>query len=288
MTHKSKPRKLRFSIVIPAYNEADYIAATLKSLKKLTFDGSYEVIVVDNNSTDNTAAIAAKHGATVITEKQPGVCFARQAGTQAAKGEIIVSTDADTTYDPEWLTHIDDEFNKFPDTAAVAGPCRYIGGPVWGRAYARLLFGLVAAVYALMGRTFYVSATNIAFKKNLFDGYDTNLPQGGDELDIIRRLKKKGPVRFNNDNPTFTSSRRLERGFVYNFIVSWLIFYILEYNLNRLFGRPILGASPSFRTSISHRKYNLIRLVVVSLIVVVLFIDRHRILHMVSNAVNLL
>lgn len=277
----------QYSIVIPAYNEASYIAETLLSLENLEFDGTYEVIVVDNNSSDGTADIAASHGAVVVTEKRPGVCWARQCGTDVAKGNIIISADADTTYAANWLTTIDKGFKKHPASSAIAGPCHYVEGPLWGRVYAHVLFGVVATVYATTGRTIYVSGTNIAFKKSFFDGYDTNLPQGGDELDLIRRLKKKGKVRFDNKNPTYTSSRRFERGFVYNLFVSFLFFYILEYNLNRLFGRPILGASPSFRDNVSQRWYNIARLSVIFIVVTFVFISRERIVETVSSALGL-
>ena len=89
MPNTNRPR---FSVVIPCYNEELYIADALKSLQKQDFTGDYEVIVVDNNSTDNTATLAKKHGAKVVHEKRPGICWARQAGTEAARGEIVIST----------------------------------------------------------------------------------------------------------------------------------------------------------------------------------------------------
>ena len=97
----------RFSIVIPCYNEADFIASTLESLTAQTFTKNYEIIIVDNNCTDDTVAIARRHGARVVSAQRPGVCSARQAGTKASHGEIIISTDADTIFSPNWLSNID-------------------------------------------------------------------------------------------------------------------------------------------------------------------------------------
>ena len=88
----------RFSVVIPAYNEADYLPAALRSLRAQDFPGAVEVIVVDNGSTDGTADLARRLGARVVEEHAPGVCAARQRGTLAARGEIVVSTDADTVH----------------------------------------------------------------------------------------------------------------------------------------------------------------------------------------------
>lgn len=237
----------RFSVVIPAVNEAADIGRCLSSLADQDFQGDYEVIVVDNNSTDQTATIAHSHGATVVFEPHPGVCWARQRGTEVARGEIIISTDADTTFDPGWLSSIDKSFTREPANVAVTGPCQFVDGPRWGLVYATLLFGLVRLLHRLTGRVFYVSATNIAFRRTAWTGYDTNLTQGGDELDLLRRLRAKGPVTFEPRNPTFTSARRLHRGLIYNIFVTCIYYYVLGYGLNRIFRRPILGTAPEIR-----------------------------------------
>src|SRR5215831_2985963 len=122
----------RFSVVIPCYNEAGYVAETLHSLRKQDFDGEFEIIVVDNNCTDGTAEIARELGAQVVEEPVKGVCNARQLGTEAASGEIVISADADTTYAPDWLSKIDRSFRADDRVVAVVGPCRYVDGPLWG------------------------------------------------------------------------------------------------------------------------------------------------------------
>jgi glycosyltransferase involved in cell wall biosynthesis len=155
--------RVRFSVVIPCYNEAAYIADALRTLRDQTYGGGCDIVVVDNNCTDDTADVALGMGARVVTEPSPGVCNARQRGTQVSVGEIVVSADADTTYAPEWLARIDRSFRADERVVAVVGPCRYKDGPRWGRAYARLLFGAVHLVYLATGRTSYVTATNIAF-----------------------------------------------------------------------------------------------------------------------------
>lgn len=240
--------ELRFSIVIPCYNEASYIAKTLKSLNQQDFGGNFEIIVVDNNCTDNTAEIAREYGARVVYESNPGVCWARQKGTEAARGEIVISTDADTAFKPNWLSRIDNAFKKDSEAIAVTGPCRYVGGPLWGRLYPRLLFGIfVNGFYKLTGKIAYITATNIAFKKAYWKGYDTNLTQGGDELYLLRSLSKEGRVVFISGNYTLTSPRRLTRGLTYNFFITFLYYYVLAYNINKLFGRKVLGNAPAYR-----------------------------------------
>jgi glycosyltransferase involved in cell wall biosynthesis len=237
----------RYSIVVPCYNEADYIAETLTSLRGQTFAGPYEIVVVDNNCTDQTADIARAMGVRVVAERHPGVCWARQRGTEEARGDIVISADADTTYSPEWLANIDRAFGADERIVAVTGPCRYVGGPLWGRVYARILFGAVQVIYRLSGRTLYATATNIAFRKTHWSGYDVYLTQGGDELSLLRQLRGEGLVVYNHANPTYTSSRRLTRGALYGFFVTLLIYYLLAYFVNRLFKRRLIGSAPPYR-----------------------------------------
>lgn len=258
---------LRFSVVVPCYNEANYLADTIRSLQQQDFTGEYEIVVVDNNSTDATAEIASRLGARVVTEAVPGVCNARQAGTLASSGEIVVSTDADTTHPPDWLTTIDRHFREGDQVAAVVGPCRYSDGPLWGRVFARALFAVVALVYRLTGRTFYVSATNIAFRRDRFSGYDIRLTQGGDELDLLRRLRKQGTVVYNGTNATQTSGRRFTRGLIYNLFVSLFICYLSAYAVNRVFKRRVLGSAPAYRDSRATPSRRPLRIAVVGLLV---------------------
>ncbi len=286
MNTKSRPR---FSVVIPAYNEAPYLPQTLNSLKKQNFAGKVEIIVVDNNSTDLTADLARSLGATVVEEKRAGVCYARQKGTEVANGEIIISTDADTSFNVDWLSRIDGMFEKDAEAVAVVGSCHYTDGPIWGTIYPYLLFGLISVVYRLTGKTFYATATNIAFKKDYWHGYDTNLTQGGDELDLIRNLRKQGRVVFVNGNPTLTSARRLTRGFIYNFVVTFLIYYILEYNLSRIFKRPILGTAPHFRNEYSPKVLSVLNMAIFASLVLALITQaraRHYVVRETSHVIR--
>gem|GEM_PF-437427 len=237
----------RYSIVIPAFNEQACLGTCLASLAAQDYPGAVEIIVVDNNSTDDTAVIAAAAGATVVFEAERGVCQARQRGTEIARGEIIISTDADTTFTSGWLSAIDAAFTRRPGAVAVAGPCDFVGAPRWGTLYPKLLFGMVSLVKRASGRVVYVSATNIAFRRSAWTGYDTRLTQGGDELDLLRRLQAGGEVVFDATNPTHTSSRRLNEGLLYNIAVTFLYYYLLGYALNRTFRRPVLGTAPPFR-----------------------------------------
>jgi glycosyltransferase involved in cell wall biosynthesis len=236
---------VRLSVVVPAYNEAGYLPATLASLQRQDYAGGYEVIVVDNASTDDTAEVAVRLGARVLHEASPGVCAARQAGTLAARGEIVVSTDADTIHPTDWLTRLDAQLSD--DVFAVAGPCRYADAPWWARVFPPLWFATIAATDRLTGRIFYLTATNVAFRRDGFPGYDTSLTQGGDEVDLLRRLRRCGRVVWDARNPVLTSSRRMDQGLLHTLVVSFGYHYALNLALSRLAPRRAMGVAPAIR-----------------------------------------
>src|SRR5690349_5593740 len=94
-----------FSIVIPAYNEAAYLEPTLRSIREQDYRGGIELIVVDNNSSDDTARVARRYADSVLhyAERQ-GASAARQHGASQARGAAIVFLDADTAMSPNLLT----------------------------------------------------------------------------------------------------------------------------------------------------------------------------------------
>lgn len=94
------------SIVIPVYNEEDSLDACLQAIAAQTIR-PYEVIVVDNNSTDASAPVAARYDfVTVIHEPRQGVVHARNRGFNAARGEIIGRIDADTRLRSDWVEKV--------------------------------------------------------------------------------------------------------------------------------------------------------------------------------------
>ena len=243
----------RFSVVVPAHNEEASLGATLRSLAAQDFPGPVEVIVVDNASTDGTARVAAAAGARVLAEPQRGVCRARQRGTDAARGEVVVSTDADTVHPSDWLSRIDASLRARPDAVAVAGPCRYADAPGWVDLLSGAAFAVLGRLYAWSGRVGYLTATNLAFRRDGFPGYDVNLTQGGDEVDVLRRLRRRGPVLWDRANVVLTSSRRLDQGLAYTLVVSFGWHYAASLLLDRLSGRPLVGPAPAIRPADASR-----------------------------------
>jgi glucosyl-dolichyl phosphate glucuronosyltransferase len=121
-----------FSVIIPTHNRADELRETIRSLAKLSVAGDWEVLIVDNNSTDHTRAIVDELRVSFpvplhyLFEPEQGRYAALNAGIRAAKGNIVATTDDDARVEADWLTK------------AAAGletlDCDYVGGkvlPIW-------------------------------------------------------------------------------------------------------------------------------------------------------------
>ncbi len=91
------------SIVIPAYNEEKNIMRTLLSLSTNTTSRSVEIIVVNNNSVDNTEMLVKASGVGCIRETKQGITAARNKGLANAKGKYILNADADSIYPKAWI-----------------------------------------------------------------------------------------------------------------------------------------------------------------------------------------
>lgn len=122
-------KALTVSIVIPVYNEERHIAACLDSIAAQTVLPD-EVIVVDNNSTDKTVAIAQSFPfVRVVSEVRQGVVYARNNGFDAASGALIGRIDADTVLPAEWVRTVKEIFMN-DEIAAATGPVYFYDMPL--------------------------------------------------------------------------------------------------------------------------------------------------------------
>ncbi len=130
---KDAMNKVQFSIVIPTFNRAEDLRGTLDSLGKLATSSPWEVIVADNNSSDDTREIVAAAARSFpvelryVFEKEQGRSAALNAGIAVARGEIIVTTDDDVRIEPGWLEEVAQSLDVLE--------CDYVGGkvlPIWG------------------------------------------------------------------------------------------------------------------------------------------------------------
>src|ERR1041384_139663 len=123
---------MEFSIVIPTYNRADELRETIRSIAQLNVIGDWELLVVDNKSTDHTRAVVEQERTAFparlryLHEPEPGRYAALNTGIRAAVGKIIASTEDDGRVAPDWL--------RRAKAGLDAIGCDYVGGkvlPLW-------------------------------------------------------------------------------------------------------------------------------------------------------------
>src|SRR5262249_30950888 len=110
----------RISVVVCSHNGSRTIGECLQGISKLRYP-NFEVIVVDDGSTDNTATIVAQYDLRFIRTPNHGLSHARNVGWQAANGEIIAYIDDDAYPDPDWLTYLAETFRN-GDYVGAGGP----------------------------------------------------------------------------------------------------------------------------------------------------------------------
>lgn len=213
-------RPVSVSVVIPAFNEQGEIGRCLESLGCQTYQ-EFEVIVVDNGSTDDTALIAESFGVRVVTEPRRGIASARQAGFEAAQGAIVVSTDADTVVPPNWVEQIVEAFREGPELIAVFGPFRYRSDsaprPFVNRIIPYCSSGLAVGqrVTFRLGRPHF-PGSNFAVRRDAFfqvGGFRS--PMSGrlysywEDVQLGLKLNRIGEVRYLPDLIVTASARKL-------------------------------------------------------------------------------
>ncbi len=114
------------SIVIPAYNEEKNIVQTLYSLCNNITSKSVEIIVVNNNSKDNTASLVEACGVTCVLETKQGITNARNGGLAHATGKYVLNADADSIYPKQWVEEMVKPFDKYPNVCSVYGRFSFI------------------------------------------------------------------------------------------------------------------------------------------------------------------
>lgn len=209
----------KVSIVIPAFNEEAYLGATLSSLKKSEQETKidYEVIVVDNNSTDKTSTIAKSFSncmnLRIIKETIQGRGAARARGFKEAKGDIILSADADTIFHKNWIEELTNGFKD--NIVAVTTSCRIEDASPQTNSMFNFLQPNFMKGYRLIFGHYWLSGFSFGILKSVYKksgGFDTHI-QGQEDIDLGFRVAKLGKIKFIN-HPVIFSGRRFKDGLI--------------------------------------------------------------------------
>jgi GT2 family glycosyltransferase len=188
------PAYPKVSVVVCVYNGERTIDSCLASLEKLNYP-NYEVLVVNDGSTDGTRQIAEGYAyIRMIHQENKGLSEARNVGIRAATGEIIAFTDADCMADPDWLTHLVARFQS-SEFAAVGGPNLTPADDSFVASCVAVSPGAPTHVLLDDEVAEHIPGCNMAFRREALeaiDGFDPIFRAAGDDVDLCWRLQNKG------------------------------------------------------------------------------------------------
>jgi GT2 family glycosyltransferase len=206
----------RASVVVCTRNGAGTLPDCLAGLLELDYP-DYEVIVVDDGSTDATPAIASAFPFRVIGSEGRGLSHARNCGLEASTGEIVAYLDDDARPDPHWLTHIAATLSS-TEHAGVGGPNV---APIDARVVAQGVDhapGLPTHVLLDDRVAEHIPGCNMAFRRDRLEavgGFDTQFRTAGDDVDLCWRLHERGwTLGFNPAALVFHNRRDSIRGYL--------------------------------------------------------------------------
>jgi O-antigen biosynthesis protein len=210
------------TVIVAAYNAASTLGECLSSIRELNYP-DYETIVVDDGSTDATAEIASHAGVRTVRIEHNGLAAARNAGIEAAAGEVVAFIDADARADRDWLYHLIETIKR-RDAAAAAGPS-FAPDPKSARAAAMAAApGLPREVRAGDDRLLQLCGCNMAITKTALvraGGFDPMFTAAGDDVDLSWRLAAAdetlayapGAVVIHERRATLSAYLRQQRGY---------------------------------------------------------------------------
>jgi GT2 family glycosyltransferase len=183
----------RISVVVCSHNGERTLDECLRGIGALEYP-DYEVIVVDDGSSDATADIARRHDVRLISTPHRGLSSARNTGLEAASGEIVAYLDDDAYPDEDWLTYLAAAF-RTGDYVAVGGPNLPPRGDGPIAECVANAPGGPAHVLLSDREAEHIPGCNMAFQKNALEeigGFDTQFWAAGDDVDVCWRLQEQG------------------------------------------------------------------------------------------------
>ncbi len=210
------------SVIIPSYNEEENILRCLVSLSHQTVPrNEYEIIVVDGNSKDRTRELAEKYADRVFIQHSKKVGGARNDGVIEAKGDIIATTDADCIIPPDWIATIRKNFEK-EKIVQLYGPVFPIENEIKNHLSLALANNFARFGY-YTGAIYYTLGCNTAFDKAAFIKAGMyRISDAGDDIEIARRMRLCGKVKFDSKLRVGFSMRRYQQFGTLKSIYEWL------------------------------------------------------------------
>jgi len=217
---------MKYSFIIPAYNEEDYISNCIKSIKNQTLK-DFEIIVVDNGCTDKTSDIVKKLGCRVVKEPKRSLSLARNKGARVSRGDFLCFVDADGILSKNWLLEAEKKISK-SNLDVVSGLIYFynknILKKIWYNTYTCFEFLGVEILY-VFGKRLYLVGNNLVIKKSLFDRLGRFKPIIGEDFWLsINYWKLKNRKCFFNLKMTISySSRGFESCGYIKTILYWIV-----------------------------------------------------------------
>jgi glycosyltransferase involved in cell wall biosynthesis len=183
----TQERRPTISLIIPAYNEEEYLPACLDAVMRNVAGKAAEIIVVDNNSTDGTRQVIERYpGVTYVFEAEKGITRARQRGFLEATGDILAYVD---THPPEgWIEQIWEQFAKRKNLACLSGPYSFYD---LSGLRNKISSGWFVAARPLYGITGYMMVGgNFAIPRDVLErmgGFDSSIEFYGEDVDIAKK-----------------------------------------------------------------------------------------------------
>lgn len=208
------------SVVIPAYNEEKNILRTLLSLSSNNTPRSVEIIVVNNNSVDNTESLVTATGIQCIRELKQGITAARNAGLTAASGIYVLNADADSIYPADWIEKMVAPLARDPQVSITYGRFAFIPTGKTSR-FSYFIYEHMAEAIRWVNKYFREEAVNVYGFNSGFrraQGIDVNgfdHPPGANEDGWLAvKLRNKGFGKLhcvrNSNAMVWTADRRIE------------------------------------------------------------------------------
>ena len=192
--HRALPRTPFVSVIVCSYNGGKTLAACLNSLGAIDYP-AYEVILVDDGSTDDTATIAAQfHHVRYIRQENHGLSHARNTGATASRGEILAYTDSDCMADRDWLYYLIGTLLS-GEYAGVGGPNISPPAQDWVQACVAAAPGGPSHVLLTDTVAEHIPGCNMAWYRWAFDtvgGFDVEYHKAGDDVDFCWRVQQAG------------------------------------------------------------------------------------------------